>query len=211
MKLTSLLKWNDYHNLPKKFIERAMFEGTVIDSNYSLRGEREVNFIKNYKYTRYAPWTTHAKLINRQYIKDRKPNFVMPVKNWFYFRGDKVEILSGKDKGKQGNVCAIIRERNWVFVKDLNCKFKKTGGVNGYPVICVKEEQPLLITKDVRLVDPFDNHPCEVEWRYTEAGDKVRVSKRTERIIPIPKQAEETIDYKTKESYQRKCYVSNNN
>jgi len=43
-----------------------------------------------------------------------------------------------------------------------------------------------------------------IEWRYTEAGEKVRVSVRTGRIIPIPKAAEETYDYKTKATYKGK-------
>lgn len=43
--------------------------------------------------------------------------------------------------------------------------------------------------------------PLQVEWRYTEEGEKVRVSTRTGRIIPIPKLAEETPDYKTKSTY----------
>lgn len=43
--------------------------------------------------------------------------------------------------------------------------------------------------------------PLQAEWRYTEEGEKVRVSTRTGRIIPIPKMAEETPDYKTKATY----------
>jgi len=43
--------------------------------------------------------------------------------------------------------------------------------------------------------------PTEVEWRYTEEGEKVRVSLRTGRIIPIPMAAEETYAYKTREAY----------
>lgn len=41
----------------------------------------------------------------------------------------------------------------------------------------------------------------QVEWRYTEEGERVRVSTRTGRILPIPKMAEETPDYKTKATY----------
>lgn len=41
----------------------------------------------------------------------------------------------------------------------------------------------------------------QAEWRYTEEGERVRVSSRTGRVIPIPKLAEETPDYKTKATY----------
>jgi hypothetical protein len=42
---------------------------------------------------------------------------VLFTKRLFY----KVEILTGKDAGKQGIVNAIIKQRNWVFVEGLNC------------------------------------------------------------------------------------------
>lgn len=33
----------------------------------------------------------------------------------------KVEVMKGKDAGKQGLVNAIIKQRNWVYVDGLNC------------------------------------------------------------------------------------------
>lgn len=38
----------------------------------------------------------------------------------FSHRGDRVEILVGRDKGKQGIVSQIYQERNWVIVEGLN-------------------------------------------------------------------------------------------
>lgn len=57
------------------------------------------------------------------------------------------------------------------------------------------------MTKHVRLVDPSDLQGCEFEWRYTEEGEKVRVSIRTGRIIPVPESNNQTHDYKTKGAY----------
>lgn len=45
----------------------------------------------------------------------------------------------------------------------------------------------------------------KVEWRFTEQGEKVRVSKRTGHIIPVPISASETIDFKAKAGYPGKC------
>lgn len=42
----------------------------------------------------------------------------------------------------------------------------------------------------------------EVQWRYKEDGEKVRISLRTGRIIPIPVSSEETIDYKSTKLYR---------
>ncbi len=45
--------------------------------------------------------------------------------------------------------------------------------------------------------------PCETAYRYTADGERVRVSKRTGQIIPIPPDAESTVDYKSKRTYKR--------
>lgn len=51
------------------------------------------------------------------------------------------------------------------------------------------------------LVDPSDLLSTPFEWRFTEEAEKVRVSLRTGRIIPLPKSMEETHDYKSKVAY----------
>ena len=48
----------------------------------------------------------------------------------------------------------------------------------------------------------FNRKPCEVEYRFTEKGERVRVSKRTGQEIPIPPDVEETCDYAKKSTYK---------
>lgn len=50
-------------------------------------------------------------------------------------------------------------------------------------------------------MDTADLQPTEFEWRYSEDGNRIRVSLRTGREIPIPASHEETYDYKTKAQY----------
>ena len=101
-----------------------------------------------------------------------------------------------------GYICFVAQERNWVIVEGLNCEYDLKGKEEGYPGYMAKEEKPLLVTRDIKLVDPSDEQPCDVEWFYTEDGDRKRVSMRTGYIIPVPSQADETIDYKTKKGYK---------
>ncbi len=63
------------------------------------------------------------------------------------------------------------------------------------------KEEPLLVTTDIALVDPADEKATEVEWRFTEDGERVRISVRTGRELPVPSEAYETIDYKTPQGY----------
>lgn len=134
----------------------------------------------------------------------RKKVFVEPIENWSFFRGDRVEVLVGRDKGKQGMVNQVIQERNWVIVEGLNTHMRIVGKEKNYPGVVIRSEAPLLVTSQVALVDPTDLQATEIEWRYTEEGEKVRVSKRSGRIIPIPKAQEETMDYKGKKLYMAK-------
>jgi len=155
---------------------------------------------RKYYFDIHRPWTTEFQMQNKQ-GSIRKKVFVEPIRDWSFFKGDRVEVLVGQDKGKQGIICQVFQERNWVIVEGLNCELKMMGKSKDFPGVCIKSEQPLLVTNEVSLVDPSDLKPSPIEWRYTEAGQKVRVSVRTGRIIPIPRAAEETYDYKTKGTY----------
>ncbi|CAD1469608.1 unnamed protein product, partial [Heterotrigona itama] len=112
-----------------------------------------------------------------------------------------VEVLVGPDKGKQGIVHDIIQERNWIIVQGLNTKAVIYNKKKNFPGICMRMEQPLLVNVQVQLIDPFDMKATSMEWRYTEQGERVRVSLRSGRVIPIPISSKETIDYKSPDIY----------
>lgn len=152
---------------------------------------------RRYRYNMSRPWEEGFYQANAPGVR-RKFVFVQPIV-WSIFRGDRVEILVGKDKGKQGIVNYVVKERNWVTVEGLNCTYRLLKANKQKQMI--KSECPLLVTNQVSLVDPTDNKPTKIEWRFTEEGKRVRVSVRTGRIIPIPLTAEETYDYKTKSTY----------
>jgi len=95
----------------------------------------------------------------------------------------------------------IVQERNWVTVEGLNTEYIMLGETKDYPGMMMKQELPLLVTTDIKLVDPTDEKAADVEWRFTEASERVRVSTRSGSLIPIPGKAEESIDYKTKSGY----------
>ncbi|KAL7381878.1 hypothetical protein ABVT39_012775 [Epinephelus coioides] len=138
---------------------------------------------KDYRYGTNRPWTQAAKRLNPPGLRRRKV-FVEPV-DWSLFKGDTVEILAGKDKGKIGKVIQVFRKRNWVIVEGLNAHYRYIGKTQDYRGTYIVSEAPILL-RDVTLIDPSDRKPTEVEWRFTEEGERVRVSVRTGRIIPKP-------------------------
>ncbi|KAF3834089.1 hypothetical protein F7725_025293 [Dissostichus mawsoni] len=121
---------------------------------------------KDYRFGTNRPWTPAAKRLNPLGKKRRKV-FVEPIaaEDWSVLKGDMVEILAGKDKGKQGRVNQVFRHRNWVILQGLNTVRRENWGIPRV-LRCQK--------------------PTEVEWKFTEEGDRVRVSLRTGRIIPKP-------------------------
>lgn len=111
----------------------------------------------------------------------------------------------GRDKGKQGFVCQVFQERNWVIVDGLNCELRVIGKTDDNPGVTIQSEVPLLVTTEIALVDPADLKSTAFEWRFTEDGRKQRVSLRTGRIIPIPPKDEETYDYKSPATYAERA------
>ncbi|XP_075985991.1 mitochondrial ribosomal protein L24 [Anticarsia gemmatalis] len=191
-----------YSNFPESYVKRS-YEQVYWKNptNYPQYPKKQIAR-KHYRFTTNRPWTAQFAMQNER-NNLRKKVFVEPIAEWSFFKGDRVEILVGKDKGKQGIVSQVIQERNWVIVEGLNTHLRVVGKdeKKKFPGITIQSEAPLLVTTDVKLVDPETLKPTEIEWRFTEEGDKVRVSMASSRIIPIPKTAEETMDFKSKAVY----------
>ncbi|NWS11310.1 RM24 protein, partial [Pachyramphus minor] len=141
-----------------------------------------------YRHGTWPPDSAAARLRNPPGRRRRKI-FVEPIAehDWKVFWGDTVQVLSGKDAGKQGMVTPVVRARNWVVVEGLNTHYRYINRTAKYSGTYIASEAPLLLSQ-ISLVDPEDRKPTEVEWRYTEEGERVRVSLRSGRILPVPPQ-----------------------
>lgn len=176
-------------NYFKRYVEYEMRQSCGVDYKVPIYGW--VRKGKRYwKYSQFHPLSAQGQLINKT---SKENDVVEPIRDWKIFRGDRVQVLIGKDKGRHGLVNFIIKERNWCYVEGLNCEYKLEEEFEGQPLL-KKTEKPLLVTSEVRLVDPADNEPTDIEWKYTEDGKKVRVSVRSGRILPLPAAAEDYYD-----------------
>ncbi|CAL7936830.1 unnamed protein product [Xylocopa violacea] len=209
MRLTATLfkrmgEWSlKYSNLPERYVnrvsEKVLWKAPRGKPQYL---QRKIALGRKLHFSLHRPWSQSFQL--RNFIpKAKQPAYVPiePIKTWSFFRGDRVEVLYGPDKGKQGIVKIIIQERNWVIVDGLNTRSTMELAKKNYPGHCKRSELPLLVTTQIQLVDPFDLKGTPIEWRYTEKGEYVRVSCRTGRIIPMPVSSNETVDYKTPDVY----------
>merc|ERR1719183_1322556 len=105
---------------------------------------------------------------------------------WKVVRGDKVEIVSGKEKGKRGTVLKIYRKEQRVLVEGLNLVKRHTPGQS-------KDQAGGIVTKEapvhlstVSLLDPVQQVPTRVKWGFLEDGTKVRIANKSGAIVPKP-------------------------
>ena len=113
-------------------------------------------------------------------------------------KGDLVQVITGKDKGKKGKVIAVIVEADKILVEGVNqikkhtkvgtsTRGARTGGI-------VTQEAPIHVS-NVMIVDPSDDRPTRVGFRREvvtknrpdgtsyETTRSVRVSKRSGKDI----------------------------
>nr|XP_021139314.1 39S ribosomal protein L24, mitochondrial [Columba livia] len=67
----------------------------------------------------------------------------------------QVQVLVGKDTGKQGTVTQVVRARNWVVVEGLNTQYRYINRTAKYAGTYIASEAPLLLNQ-ISLVDPED-------------------------------------------------------
>ena len=97
-------------------------------------------------------------------------------------KGDKVVILSGRDKGKHGEVTKALPKEGKVVVSGVNIitRHRKPTQTNPQGGL-EKAEAPLHVSK-VALEDPKTGKPTRVRFE-TRDGKKVRVASRSGELI----------------------------
>jgi large subunit ribosomal protein L24 len=100
-------------------------------------------------------------------------------------KGDKVVVISGKDKGKTGKVMRILREEDRVVVEGINLVKRHTRPTPRSPSGGILErEQPIHASK-VMPVDPESGKGTRVRTKTLENGKKVRIAAKSGAEIPV--------------------------
>lgn len=97
-------------------------------------------------------------------------------------KGDKVVVLSGKDKGKTGEILAVIKDTDRVRVAGVNVIKKHTKPGMGTAGGVVQKEGTIHIS-NVALADPKDGKATRVGYKILKDGKKVRVAKKSGEVI----------------------------
>lgn len=78
----------------------------------------------------------------------------------FVKTGDKVKVIAGKDKGKEGVVVKIIAASDRVLVEGVNMMKKHQKPSNQYPQGGIIEQEAPIHVSNVQLLDPSTNEPA---------------------------------------------------
>jgi large subunit ribosomal protein L24 len=101
-------------------------------------------------------------------------------------KGDRVVVLAGRDKGKQGEVMEVRPSENRALVRGVNMvrrhqrqSANQEGGI-------ISKEGPINLS-NLAVEDPKDGKPTRVGFKILEDGSKVRIAKRSGEVIPEKK------------------------
>ncbi|RRG10467.1 MAG: 50S ribosomal protein L24 [Lactobacillus sp.] len=100
----------------------------------------------------------------------------------FVKSGDKVRVISGKDKGKEGTIKTTFAKENRVIVEGVNMIKKHQKPSNAYPQGGVIDTEAPIQSSNVMLIDPSTNEPTRVGFKVVD-GKKVRVAKKSGKTI----------------------------
>ena len=97
-------------------------------------------------------------------------------------KGDRVQVLTGKDKGKRGEVLSVLPEAKRAVVQGVNMvkRHTKPQGMNQPGGI--QEKEASIDLSNLALIDPKSDKPTRVGFR-VDGDKKVRVAKASGEVI----------------------------
>jgi large subunit ribosomal protein L24 len=97
-------------------------------------------------------------------------------------KGDKVIVLAGKDKGKQGEVLRVIPTENRAVVSGINVAKRHQKQTPAQEGGIVSMSLPIHVS-NLALRDPKSGKPTRVGYKTLGDGKKVRVARRSGEVI----------------------------
>lgn len=94
-------------------------------------------------------------------------------------KNDRVEVIAGREKGRQGKVLKIFKEKETALVERLNMVKRHTrpGGKVGQQGGIIEKEAPLRLSK-LMVVCPKCSKPSRIGNRILDDGSRVRYCKK---------------------------------
>ena len=97
-------------------------------------------------------------------------------------KGDKVVVLTGRDKGRSGEVIQVIPKEDRALVRGINLVKKHQKQTQNQEGGIVSKEAAIHLS-NLAVADPKDGQPTRVGFRILDDGRKVRFAKRSGDLI----------------------------
>ncbi len=97
-------------------------------------------------------------------------------------KGDKVKVITGKDKGKTGIVLAVFPKKNRVIVEGVNIVKKHAKPSQENPQGGILDIEAPIHASNVMPLDPKTGEPTRVGYKI-ENGKKVRYAKKSGAVL----------------------------
>lgn len=97
-------------------------------------------------------------------------------------KGDKVQVISGKDKGKQGVILQALPKKNRVIVEGINIVKKHAKPSQANPQGGIIDMEAPIHVSNVMPLDPKTNEPTRIGYKI-EDGKKVRIAKKSGEVL----------------------------
>ncbi|MDN2567429.1 50S ribosomal protein L24 [Aquibium sp. A9E412] len=97
-------------------------------------------------------------------------------------KGDTVVVLTGKDKGRSGEVVRVMPKDDKALVRGVNLVRRHQKQTPQQEGGIITKEAPVHLS-NLALADPKDGKPTRVGFQTNKDGRKVRVAKRSGELI----------------------------
>ena len=97
-------------------------------------------------------------------------------------KGDKVVVLTGRDRGRSGEVIQVLPKEDRALVRDINLVKKHQKQTQNQEGGIVSKEAAIHLS-NIAVADPKDGQPTRVGFRILDDGRKVRFAKRSGDLI----------------------------
>ena len=93
-------------------------------------------------------------------------------------KGDKVTVLTGRDKGRTGEVIKVMPDKDRALVRGVHMVKRHQRQTASQEGGIISKEGPIHLS-NLAIVDPKDGKPTRVGFKTMPDGKKVRIAKRS--------------------------------
>ncbi|HTJ75768.1 MAG TPA: 50S ribosomal protein L24 [Acidimicrobiales bacterium] len=92
-------------------------------------------------------------------------------------KGDRVRVLTGKDRGDEGEVMRVLPKENKVIVEGVNVAKKHQRAVRATMQAGIIDKDMPMQASNVAILCPTDG-PTRIGYRFDDQGKKVRICRK---------------------------------